>query len=177
MRFAGTTGERPDRSRQILWADTSFVNLADLKSGSADAIRSSFEGIVISVDDLGKRIVGFGAGGDRLELSIKDVLKGTPFVDIEEMLLDVYYMYKNSCKRLRELKGIHDEYEGSLKPKRASGMRWISHKLAAMKVLLDKYRIFIQHLEQMSEKRSYNLKIVPSSTVGYVNGLMQDTHS
>ena len=57
-------------------------------------------------------------------------------------------------KKVRELKGIHDEYEGlfefeegSLKPKRASGTRWISYKLAAKKVLLDKYGIFIQHLE------------------------------
>ena len=37
-------------------------------------------------------------------------------------------------------------------------MQWISHKLAAMKVLLDKYGIFIQHLEQMSEDKSYKPK-------------------
>ena len=131
---------------KIKLVHNSFVNLADLKSGSDDgivsAIQSSFEGIGISIDDLCKKFVGFGAdgaavnqGGERgaisslresyglwilfvwcvshcLELSIKDVLKGTPFEDIEEMLLDVYYMYKNFPKKLRELKSIHDEYKG-----------------------------------------------------------------
>ena len=52
---------------KIIKVHTSLVNLADLKSGSPDgivsAIQSSFEGIGISIDDLGKKIVGFGADG------------------------------------------------------------------------------------------------------------------
>ena len=46
--------------------------------------------------------------------------------------------------------------EGSLKPKRASGTRWIAHKLDALKLVLDKYGIFIQHLQKMSKNVAYN---------------------
>ena len=44
--------------------------------------------------------------------------------------------------------------EGSVKPKRASGTRWIIHKLNARKVLVDKFGIFIQHLESCSSDTS-----------------------
>ena len=41
----------------------------------------------------------------RLELAVKDALKGTAFEDIEEMLLRLYYINENSPKKCRELKG------------------------------------------------------------------------
>ena len=41
----------------------------------------------------------------RLELAVKDALKGTAFDDIEEMLSRLYYIYENSPKKCRELKG------------------------------------------------------------------------
>ena len=41
-----------------------------------------------------------------------------------------------------------------MKPKRASGTRWIIHKLNALKVLVDKFGIFIQHLESCSSDTS-----------------------
>ena len=36
----------------------------------------------------------------RLELALKDALKGTLFTVIDEMLLRVYYLYKNSPKEV-----------------------------------------------------------------------------
>ena len=35
----------------------------------------------------------------RLELKIKDALKGTYFDDIDDMLLRLYYIYKSDCQR------------------------------------------------------------------------------
>ena len=94
----------------------------------------------------------------RLELTLKDALKGTPFDDIDEM----YYLYEHSPKKIRELQEIYDKYkdilefdEGGLKPLRASGTRWIAYKVDAMKLVLDKYGLFINHLKQMSVDRSY----------------------
>ena len=44
------------------------------------------------------------------------------------------------------------EYEGGgVKPKRASGTRWISHKMEAMKICLDKWGLYINHLENISK--------------------------
>ena len=98
----------------------------------------------------------------RLELTLKDVLKGTPFDDIDEMLLQMYYLYEYPPKKFRELQEIYDKYkdilefdEGGLKPLRASGTRWITYKVEAMKLVLDKYGLFINHLKQMSVDRSY----------------------
>ena len=64
----------------------------------------------------------------RLELAIKDALKGTFFDHIDEMLLSLYYIYKRSLKKCRELEEMVTclkEYlstgEGGMKPVRASG--------------------------------------------------------
>ena len=77
----------------------------------------------------------------RLELVLKDALSSTYFKEVNEVLLRLYYMYKNSPKKMRGLYELHLAYkgtfpflEGSVKPKRASGTRWICHKLSALKV-------------------------------------------
>ena len=163
--------------------------------GILDAIQTSFEKIGVSSEDLLKKLVAFGADGTnsnsgeiggtiavlretfgdwiifiwcvshRLELGIKDALKGTVFDDIDELLLNIYLLYKKSPKKLRELQTIHDSFKeihefevGSVKPKRAGGTRWIAHKMKAMIVLLDKYGILIQHLEMMSVDKTYKAK-------------------
>ena len=77
------------------------------------------------------------------------------------MLLQMYYLYEHSPIKIRELQEIYDKYkdilefdEGWLKPLRASGTRWIAYKVEAMKLVLDKYGLFINHLKQMSVDRS-----------------------
>ena len=64
----------------------------------------------------------------RLELAIKDALKGTPFDFMDEMLLRLYYIYEKSPKKCRALEEIITELQGCLqfddggvRPVRASG--------------------------------------------------------
>ena len=97
----------------------------------------------------------------RLELALKDAFSGTYFKEIDDRLLKLYYLYEKSPKRLRGLRELSNIYKDSLefvevsmKPKRASGTRWIIHKLNALKVLVDKFGIFIQHLESCSSDTS-----------------------
>ena len=97
----------------------------------------------------------------RLELALKDAFSRTYFKEIDDCLLKLYYLYEKSPKRLRGLQELSNIYkdslefvEGSVKPKRASGTRWIIHKLNALKVLVDKFGIFIQHLESCSSDTS-----------------------
>ena len=94
----------------------------------------------------------------RLELALRDALKTTEFQEVDDMLLKMYLLYKNAPKELHQLEELHDLYqqtmefdERGVKPKKSSGSRWISHKLAAMKMCLDKWGIYIQHLETMTE--------------------------
>ena len=98
----------------------------------------------------------------KLELGIQDAMKGTYFNQVDEMLLRIYYLYKRSPKKLRELAEIHDLVKQSIefdvsgvKPIKVSGTRWIAHKIGALKKLLDKYSIYILHLANLCSDKSY----------------------
>ena len=93
----------------------------------------------------------------KLELALKDALSETIFQKVDNMLLRLYYLYHKSPKKLQELKLLHDLIkdtfdfeEGSLKPKRACGTRWIAFKLSALRLVLDKYGVYMQHLEHLT---------------------------
>ena len=101
----------------------------------------------------------------RLELALKDALTGTAFEDVDNMLLRLYYLYKKAPKKLRQLKELHDAYkegmgfeEGGFRPKKSNGTRWIAHKLSAMKMCLDKWGLYIQHLESLCEDKTIPTK-------------------
>ena len=123
-------------------------------NGIVKAIKTSFE--QVNIDYL-EKLVGFGSDGasvnrgekdgikaqlqrenkwltfgwcvaHRLELALKDSLSGAPFAEIDELILRLYYLYKKSPKKLRQLKelcNLYDETEFSGKgyrPKKASGI-------------------------------------------------------
>ena len=82
----------------------------------------------------------------RLELSLKDALNNTPLKDIDEMLMGVYYVYKKSSKKCRELEGVIQKLkacleEGEIPHKRghrplcSCGTRFVAHKVAALESL------------------------------------------
>ena len=97
----------------------------------------------------------------RVELAVKDALKGTFFDLIDEMLLRLYYIYEKSPKKCRELDEIITDLkayivfdDAGVKPIRASGSRWISHKLSAMKRVLSKFGAYTSHLIALSKDRT-----------------------
>ena len=97
----------------------------------------------------------------RLELAIKDALTHTSFDLIDEMLLRLYYIYEKSPKKCRQLEEIIVDLQQCLtfddkgiRPVRASGSRWVTHKLNAMKRVLSKYGAYTNHLTALSEDSS-----------------------
>ena len=73
----------------------------------------------------------------------------------------VYYIYERSPKKCCDLKDIVDNLQqfltftnDGIKPVRASGTRWITHKLSAMKRILSKFGAYTQHLSTLSEDSS-----------------------
>lgn len=94
----------------------------------------------------------------RLELAVKGALKGTAFDAIDDMLLKLYYLYEKSPKKCRQLEDVISDLNNSItfndggsRPIRASGSRWVSHKLNAMRRVLSKYGAYTNHLVALSE--------------------------
>ena len=94
----------------------------------------------------------------RLELAVKDALQDTAFNFIDEMLLRLYYIYEKSPRKSRELEEIIGDLRGCLtfddtgvRPVQASGTRWVSHKVEAMKRVLSKFGAYTSHLAALSE--------------------------
>ena len=97
----------------------------------------------------------------RLELAVKDALKGSAFDTVDDMPLKLYYLYEKPPKKCRELEEVVSDLkecicidEAGIKPVRASGSRWVSHKLNAMRRVLSKYGAYTGHLLALSEDHS-----------------------
>ena len=90
----------------------------------------------------------------RLELALKDALKD--FTDpVDESLMHLYYLYHKSSKKLRELKCLFKDIKGDfemfgdgVKPLKATGTRWIDHRIRAMGRLVDKFGLYTRHLKE-----------------------------
>ena len=155
--FAIHFNPSPEGSDQvkIVTSYVDLVDLKNANSrGIIEGINNAFEGIGVS--NYMEKLVGFGSDGasvnsgkkegvktllqeenewitfgwcvaHRLELALKDSLKGTGFADVDEMILNLYYLYKKSPKKLRQLKelvSLYDDFEfneGGFRPKKASG--------------------------------------------------------
>ena len=62
--------------------------------------------------------------------------------------------HPKSVENLTALLQCFECDEGGIKPIRASGTRWVSHKLSAMKRILSKYGAYISHLTALAEDAS-----------------------
>ena len=92
-------------------------------------------------------------------MAIKDAFKATSLEDINTLLNKLYYLYRKSPKRLRELCEFCEIYEKSVpKPAKASGTHWISRKFTSMNIFLKNYVIFIIHLESLANTDLQALK-------------------
>ena len=93
----------------------------------------------------------------RQELALKDALKGTVFDLIDEILVLLYYVYEKSPKKCRELEEVVADLlqcvefdDAGVRPLCASGSRWVSHKVNAMKRILSKFGAYTNHLTALS---------------------------
>lgn len=93
----------------------------------------------------------------RLELSLKDALNSTFFATIDDLLLQLYLMYNKSPKKCAQLEDIVAELKSCLEPDdiptqggdrplRASGTRFVAHKVSALGRLVDRHGAYLSHL-------------------------------
>ena len=112
-------------------------------------------GLIVLFRDVCPWVVFVWCVSHRLELAIKHGLKG--LIDpIDTCLKNLYYLYEKSSKKTREIKILHDvlkgvlEFEnGVVKPHRAAGTRGIAHKLMVLENMLDKFGMYLSHLENI----------------------------
>ena len=91
-------------------------------------------------------MVGFWCLVHCLELSLKDALSSTYFTEMDELLLQVYYICEKSPKKCKVLKKIVFELKQCLdvKGKRNMstyndcGTRFFAHKATALSSLIDR---------------------------------------
>ena len=95
----------------------------------------------------------------RLELALKDALADV-MEPIKKCLTNLFYLYKKSSKKLRELRKLHkvlaEVYvfeNGRVKPSKCS---WIAHLLRSMSGLVDKFSLYLQHFENIIADPSNN---------------------
>ena len=94
-----------------------------------------------------------------LELAVKDTFNTTFFKQVDNMLLKLFYFYRESPKRLRELKTFGEVYNQSIpKPYKSYGTTWIAHKVKAIEIVLNNYGIYVKHLESLANTDSQALK-------------------
>ena len=139
-------------------------------SGVVECISDAFTSI--GIEHVCKKLVGFGADGasvnrgdkegvkailkrenpwlnfgwcvaHRLELALKDALKGTSFDEVDNVILRLHYLYKKSPKKLRQLKELVEIYEeeefeyAGYRPKKASGVQRCFVLLSELKITTD----------------------------------------
>ena len=173
----------------------SFFTVRHLSSGTGQGLFDCVEKAVkyMGADDWKTKLIGFGCDGTnanmadgglkgmlkkavpwvivfwclghRLELSLKDALKTTFFASIDELLLQVYFLYEKAPKKCRELEVVVEELKACLEPTeipskggnrplRACGTRFVAHKVAALGRLVDRFGVYLCHVAAMTEESS-----------------------
>lgn len=69
------------------------------------------------------------------------------------MFVKVYYIYKNSPKKMRQLAGIGAALDVAVSaPVKASGTRWLEHKMRAMS---KNYGLLMSHISHLVEDKTF----------------------
>ena len=126
-----------------------YVDGASVNMGRYKGLATQFREMVPWLDE-------FHCFNHRLELAFKDAFEKVPaFQKIHNFLLQLYYMYEKSPKRLQGLKELSVAYEESIpKPAKATGTRWLEHKYSAMKIALENFSACVTHFEDLAHTDS-----------------------
>ena len=92
-----------------------------------------------------------------LELSLKDALKNTFFGAVDELFLQVYYVFESSQKKCRERQEVVDELRACLEPSElplqggncplhACGTRFAAQKVPALGRVTDRFGVYLATL-------------------------------
>ena len=139
-----------------------------LSADGASVNSGKQSGLIAKLQDEHEWILFVWCFSHRLELALKDALADFT-KPVDESLMHLYYLYHKSPKKLRELnklfKDIQNDFEFSgqgVKPVKATGTRWIDHRIRAVSRVIDKFGLYSQHLKKFisKEKNSQTKAVV-----------------
>ena len=95
----------------------------------------------------------------KLELAVKDAFKKTYIDTVVDTLTKIYYFYKGSAKRNKEVTEKAEAMEDHfLKPDKANGTRWVEHKLRAIAKMAKNWELIYICIFQTTLRISQILK-------------------
>ena len=106
----------------------------------------------------------------RLELALKDAFKSTYFDEIDDLMTQLYYMFKRSAKKWKKLRATGEILqEHVLKPTRSHGTRWIDHRRRFLKTVDINLPSLVTMLEDMASNERDDISSVDAAKYkGYV---------
>ena len=89
------------------------------------------------------------------------------FSTIDDLLLRLYFIYEKSPKMCHVLNDIMEDLKACLEPSemsskggnrplRACGTRFVSHKVAALEKVIERFGAYLAHLITMTEESTVN---------------------
>lgn len=126
-------------------------------SDGASVMMGEKQGVIQKIKDLGQSpwILAIWCLAHRLELALKDTFKKEYMETVVEVLTSIFYFYKGSAKRNKEVAGIAELMESHFtKPERCNGTRWVDHKFRAISKLISNWKILVMHMMSYSEDNS-----------------------
>ena len=82
---------------------------------------------------------------------MNDSLKGSYYCEIDQIMMQLYYMYRRSTKKWKELQAVGEALEENVvKPARAQGIRWVDHRRKAVLAISRNYTCLVTQFEDMA---------------------------
>ena len=125
-----------------------------LSSDGASVNCGKNSGVIKSLEEEYSWISFIWCFSHTLELTLKDALKQY-MEPVDKMLTHLHYLYTKSSKKHCELKNLYilkgefKMYASRVRPMKATGTRWIDHKLMALDLLIGKFRLYCVHLNDI----------------------------
>ncbi|CAH3162510.1 unnamed protein product [Porites lobata] len=126
-------------------------------SDGASVMMGARRGVIelLKVEGQADWILSVWSLAHRLELAVKDCFKGTFMDNVTETLTLIYYFYKGSAKRNKEVAEVAEIMEEHFyKPEKANGTRWVDHKLRSAAKLIANWKLIVIHLQSYIEDKS-----------------------
>ena len=122
--------------------------LIGVGADGANVNLGSKKGLVKLIQEEVPWLIGVHCLKHRLELNVRDAFKKTHIENVGSGIMDLYYLYQNSPKKLRELRELAYVLEQQVrKSKKSHGTRWVQHKLEASQILIKGYGTICTHPE------------------------------
>ena len=129
-----------DNNLSDLWKKIIYLSADDASVNSGKD-----SGLIAKLQEENEWIIFVWCFSHCLGLVLKDALADfrNP---VDESLMNLYYLYHKSSKKLRELKllfkDIKEDFEmfgDGVRPVKSTGTRWIDHRIRAMARVIDKF--------------------------------------